>query len=339
MKINKDILLILTMLFGVFLISCNQDMKTSRLTTSKENRVENEGQEKTNLDNWFLIKNSENIKKAERLAPDIISTDKVEYGGNISDKYKEIYFTINDASWKSSYAAYSKFINGSLVSRDTVRFAGKVMQGGDAHLSPDQDRLYVASRFNQDDTKNDGNIWMATRENGAWSEAKMLPSSINTELGEFSPSQTKNGNLYFTRFSEETHGDIYVSKLKNGKYQVAEKLPQTVNSNFIECDSWVSPDESFILFVRRSEDGFEDSYGMFDIYISFNIGGSWTKAKNLGKDYNTHFIEGSPSLTHDYKYLIFTSNRTSKNVSAFDGSIDIYIQEFNLEKIKSQVLE
>ncbi|NAS29893.1 hypothetical protein GTQ40_02815 [Flavobacteriaceae bacterium R38] len=289
-----------------------------------------------NKDTWFLINNSYNLKKAEPLAPGIISSSKIEYGGNISDKYKEIYFTINDTSWKSSYAAVSKFKNNKLISRDTVRYAGKTMQGGDAHLSPDGDRLFIASKFNKDTTKNDGNIWVATRQDNGWSNAKMLPPAINTELGEYSPSQTNSGNIYFTRFSEETHGDIYISKFINGKYQKAIRLPESVNSKFIECDSWVSPDESFILYVRRSEDGFKDSYGFFDIYISFNVNGKWTEAQNLGKQYNTEFTEGSPSVTHDSKYILYTSNRKSKDPKKFDGSLDIYIQEFDLEKIKSK---
>ena len=338
MKTIKKAICPLALLFVMGFTINAQEVKlgSDKVKAIDSNQIKVKIEEKANNDSWFLIMNSQNLKKAEPLAPGIISSDKVEYGGGISEKFKEIYFTINDSSWQSSYAAFSKFKNNRLVSRDTVRFAGKTMQGGDVHLSPDQNSLFIASRFSKDSIRNDGNIWMASREGDGWSKAKMLPSSINSELGEYSASQTKSGNLYFTRFSEESHGDIYVSKFINGEYQEAEKLPQTVNSNFIECDSWVSPDESFILYVRKSEDGFADSYGMFDIYISFNINGKWCEAKNLGKDYNTRFVEGSPSLTHDYKYLIFTSNRTSKDVSVFDGSIDVYIQEFNLEKIKSK---
>lgn len=293
-------------------------------------------QKTTNDKVWFLTDNSYSLHESEPLAPEIISSPQIEYGGNISEKYKEVYFTINDASWKSSYAAFSKFKNNKLTLRDTVRFAGKPMQGGDAHLSPDGDRLFIASRFSKDTTLNDGNIWVATRNKKGWSKAEKLPPAINTELGEYSPSQTNSGNIYFTRFTEEYHGDIYVSKLVNGEYQEAVRLPETVNSRFIECDSWVSPDESFILYARRSEDGFRDSYGHFDIYISFNVDGKWSEAKNLGKEYNTQFVEGSPSLTHDFKYILYTSNRKSENPRAFDGSLDIYIQEFNLEKVRSQ---
>ncbi|MDC6364876.1 MULTISPECIES: TolB family protein [Flavobacteriaceae] len=289
-----------------------------------------------NKGTWFLTNNSNNLEQAEPLAPGIISSSKIEYGGNISDKYKEIYFTVNDTSWKSSYAAVSKFKNNKLISRDTVRFAGKTMQGGDAHLSPDGDRLFIASRLSKDTTVNDGNIWVATRNKKGWSKAEKLPSTINTALGEYSPSQASSGNIYFTRFTEETHGDIYVSKFINGKYQEAIRLPESVNSKFIECDSWVSPDESFILFVRRTEDGFNDGYGFFDVYISFNENGNWSEAQNLGKDYNTKFTEGSPSITPDSKYILYTSNRKSKDPKKFDGSLDIYIQEFELEKIKSK---
>lgn len=292
-----------------------------------------------NNDSWFLLNNSKSLEKAEPLAPNIISSNQIEYGGNISQKYKEIYFTINSVDWKSSYASVSKFRNNKLTARDTVKFAGKTMQGGDAHLSPDGERLFIASRFSKDSVRNDGNIWVATRTKNGWSKAKKLPPTINTELGEYSPSQTNSGNIYFTRFTEKNHGDIYVSKLVDDVFQEAKRLPKTVNTKFIECDSWISPDESFILFVRRSEDGFNDSQGFFDIYISFNINGKWSEAKNLGKQYNTKFTEGSPSLTHNKEYILFTSNRKSEDPKKFDGTLDIYIQKFNLEKIKSQLLK
>jgi len=291
-------------------------------------------QKNTNDKAWYLINHSTEIQEAVPFAPGIISSSQIEYGGNISEKYKEVYFTINDASWKSSYAAYSKLENNQLTTRDTVKFAGKAMQGGDAHLSPDGDRLFIASRFSNNNTTNDGNIWMAKRTKNGWSNAEKLPETINTELGEYSPSQTNSGNIYFTRFSEETHGDIYVSKFIDGVYQEAIRLPETVNSKFMEADSWVSPDESFVLFARRSEDGFKDSHGFFDIYISFNNNGQWSEAKNLGKEYNTKFTEGSPSLTHDFKYILFTSNRKSENPKTFDGTLDIYIQKFDIEKFK-----
>lgn len=294
-------------------------------------------QENGNNNEWYLTHNSNKIEESVPLAPGIISSNQIEYGGNISEKYKEIYFTINDTSWNSSYASFSKFENNKLTMRDTVRFAGKTFQGGDAHLSPDGNKLYIASKVNSDTIRNDGNIWVANREKNGWSKVEKLPKTINTELGEFSPSQTNSGNIYFTRFSEETHGDIYVSKLIDGEYQEAIKLPETVNSKFIECDSWVSPDESFILFVRRSEDGFEDSYGFYDMYISFYTNGKWSQAKNLGGAYNTKFTEGSPSLTHDLKYILYTSNRASENPNTFDGTLDIYIQKFDLKNVKSKL--
>jgi Tol biopolymer transport system component len=61
----------------------------------------------------------------------------------------------------------------------------------------------------------------------------------------------------------------------------------------------------------------EDNYGRSDLYVSFRKqDGSWTRAKNPGKNVNTSFGAYCPSISPDGKYIFFQSERS--------GNGDIY---------------
>ena len=278
-------------------------------------------------DDWILSQQFSNIVEPTLL----ISTDGIEYGGSISARYNEIYHVINDSAWTGSYGVVRTYENGSFGKEDTLKFGGETMQGGDIHLSYEGEQLFFTSRFNTDTTQSDGNIWSTSRTPNGWSDAKLLPNAVNSELGEYSPSLSKSGNLYFTRFSEETSGDIFMSEYSNGHYEEAVSLAGQLNSDSMEADAWVSPSEDFILFVRRSG---VDGYGVTDISISFNEAGIWTAAQVLDEPYNSRGVDGSPILTPDGKYIIFTSNRAAEDCTVFDGNLDIYACPIDIESIK-----
>lgn len=118
-----------------------------------------------------------------------------------------------------------------------------------------------------DDSRKDGNVWRSKRVGDKWDNAEMLPKEINSRLSEYYPIVTNSGNLYFSRENEETSYDIYVAKFINGKYQLAESLPEYINTDLLESDAYISPDESYMIFVRMYA---EDGLGVSDLYISFN---------------------------------------------------------------------
>ena len=58
----------------------------------------------------------------------------------------------------------------------------------------------------------------------------------------------------------------------------------------------------------------KDSYGGSDLYISFrNKNGTWTKAKNMGKDINSGGGMICPSISPDGKYIFFNTTLNGKN--------------------------
>ena len=53
--------------------------------------------------------------------------------------------------------------------------------------------------------------------------------------------------------------------------------------------------------------------GGFDLFISYNRDGQWTKAQNLGEPINSAADELSPKITPDGKYFFWTSTRNIFN--------------------------
>lgn len=55
--------------------------------------------------------------------------------------------------------------------------------------------------------------------------------------------------------------------------------------------------------------GRADGRGGFDLYISYNRDGVWTKPANLGDKINSSGNEYSPTISPDGKYFFWTSTR------------------------------
>jgi Tol biopolymer transport system component len=70
------------------------------------------------------------------------------------------------------------------------------------------------------------------------------------------------------------------------------------------ADPGIAPDESFMVFTAINLPG---GYGHRDIYLTLRLpDGTWSKPRNLGPRINTTYIEQSPRITPDKKYLFFT---------------------------------
>lgn len=259
-----------------------------------------------------------------------ISTKNIEYGGSLSLKNNTIYFTQASDDFSTRNIVASIFKNGHFTKPEKVQFESDIFNNAsDVQISPNGDYLYfkMLGHVSNDSSRKDGNIWCSKKNGNQWGKATMLSNEVNSELNEYYPVITKSGNLYFSRAHKESSYDIYVSKFVNGKYQEAEKLPKYINTNLLESDAYVAPDESFMIFVRMYAEG---DLGVSDLYISFNENGAWSQPKNM-RSINSKGVDGSPFVTSDGKYLIFTSTRDSKNPKNFDGHLDIYAVKFNKE--------
>jgi hypothetical protein len=122
---------------------------------------------------------------------------------------------------------------------------------------------------------------------------------------------TKNGNIYFTRAVKGREEDIRVCKFQN----TAVALPDAIDSAGDEFNSFVDPDEKFIIFTGYKR---KDAFSIGDIYISKrDENGSWQEAANLGNSINQPGLNYCPYISPDKKYFFFTSNRSTNMKAPF----------------------
>ncbi len=179
-------------------------------------------------------------------------------------------------------------------------------------VAPDDKTLYFNSNRSphaKHESSQDYNIWTVQKIPTGWSEPAMLAPSLNTSTyGEYYPSVTKDGTLYFMSHRDDGVGgiDIYRSKLVNGEHTSAEILGQPINTVNDEMDSFIASDESYLIYSSKALGG----YGEHDLFITFRRqNDSWTEPRNMGESINSSSSELRPSVTPDGKFLFFSSHR------------------------------
>lgn len=253
-------------------------------------------------------------------APGIISTENNEAilaaypGGN------ELYYLVvqSDNNNITSTILETKVENEQWTKPQVVSFSGVYMDGYQA-IHPDGSRIYFQSNrpIDKSESKYEWNIWYAERVGNSWSDPKSIGKPINGINHTSGPSVTFNGTIYFTIMTIGGASNIYRSEFLNGQYQTPEKLPNKINKGIQQFDSYIAPDESYLIYCGY---GRVNSFGSTDLYISFrNNNGDWSDEINLGSAINTTEAEGSATITADGKYIFY--GRYNEDESK---GIDIY---------------
>lgn len=225
----------------------------------------------------------------------------------------ELYFTVE--SYKKEFSAiyHTRQVKGQWLKPEVAPFSGQY-RDLEPFFSPDGLTLFFVSKRPPaaGELKPDADIWYVKREavTAAWSEPKHLEGPVNTEKDEYYPSVAANGNLYFTRESDDPKRkeDLFISVFSNGAYLMPMPLSDSINSVTFEFNAYVTPDEQHLLF---SSYGRTDDMGGSDLYISHkNAAGEWTTARNLGKPVNSRKIDYCPYWDQAEKVLYFTSERS-----------------------------
>ncbi len=142
-----------------------------------------------------------------------------------------------------------------------------------------------------------------------WSDAELIPGSLNTEGQDAATSISPDGKQIFLFKNdieaESRGGDIYVSRLSSsGKWGAPKSMGKPINTTYAELGACSSPDGKTLYFTSERQGGL----GSLDIWmVKRKTRIEWEKPVNLGNVVNTVEDEGGIFLAPDGKTLFFTS--------------------------------
>ncbi|MDY8136009.1 hypothetical protein [Aquimarina sp. 2201CG5-10] len=275
----KKTYFILTLVLTLFLNACNTKKYNSKDNDSMPIESPYFGQKPPGL-------------TPEVFAPGIVSVEgRYEFGVSFSPKMDEMYFSPTVEG--HSIVHFSKLKNGKWTIPKKANFTkGRVRDEFSATVSLNGERIY----FTTYDSIYPLKMWYVNRDEDSWSEAKLLDSQINNEQV-INLNDAKNGDLYYMK-STNRKQIMYYAPIDNGKFPVGRKVGIDYGTH-----GFISPSQDFLMVVANKEN---DPSKDKDIHVCFKQkDGTWTQPINLGNPVNTHYREGSPTISPDGKYLFF----------------------------------
>ncbi len=242
----------------------------------------------------------------------VISTGDHESHPAFAPDGQTLYFLKNTPTFDFWTIVTSRFENGAWTTPEVAPFSGRY-RDADPFITPDGLRFYFISDRPTGATagppKTDLDIWVMDATPAGWGPPRRLDAPVSSAGNEWYPTVAANGTIYFgsDRPGGKGRTDLYRCRLVDGKYADAENLGDAINTEADEFEPWIAPDESYLIFMgARRKDA---TLGSDDLYLSYNRGGGWTPARNLGAPINSEANELSPKVSPDGRYFFFTSTR------------------------------
>jgi Tol biopolymer transport system component len=241
----------------------------------------------------------------------VFSTGAYELPPTFTLDGRTAYFTVSTPAYGRLHVIMETHFDGGRWSEPQVApFSG---QYGDADplISPDGSRLFFLSRraaTGRARERQDFDIWYVQREGLGWGEPQHVPGASGPS-DEHYASVAADGTLYIAALRPDSRGrgDVYRVPLVNGVYGEPENLTVINSPDHHDTTPYIAPDQSYMIFSSFGRPEGNGSGG--DLYLSFRRNGEWTQPKNIGVLVNTFRTEYCPVVSHDGRYLYFTSER------------------------------
>ena len=249
------------------------------------------------------------LREPAIFAEGVVSTGDFDSHPAFTPDRKTLYFVRSTPNFTRWTILVTRFEKGKWSTPEVATFSGQYSDA-DPFITRDGSRFYfISNRPVAEKTKPDLDIWVMEKTATGWSDPRNVGAPVNSSVSEWYPTVAANGTIYFGSDREGGKGrtDIYRSRFVDGKYATPENLGDAINSQFNEFEPLIAADESFLIFMGG---GRSDSHGGFDLYISYNRNGVWTKPANLGNKINSDGNEYSPAISADAKYFFWSSTRS-----------------------------
>jgi Tol biopolymer transport system component len=241
----------------------------------------------------------------------VFSTGAYELAPTFTLDGRTAYFTVSTPAYGRLHVIMATHFDGNRWSAPQVAsFSG---QHGDADplISPDGSRLFFLSRRpapGRAAGRQDFDVWYVQREGNDWGSPQHVPGASGP-ADEHYASVAADGTLYIAaiRPDSRNRGDVYRVPLVNGVYGEPENLTAINSPDHHDTTPYIAPDQSYMIFSSWGRPDGNGTGG--DLYLSFRRNGEWTKPKNIGPLVNTVRTEYCPVVSHDGRYLYFTSER------------------------------
>jgi len=263
--------------------------------------------------------------------PSIVNTDHIELNGVFNQTLTEFFFTrIID----ESYVIYhSKLLDGKWTSPEPIQmFPNQIIISVAVDMSVTQDgnTMYFLGQYPGEGTDmSSEDIYQSQKVDGKWQLATKVPYPISTDdYTESYPVVVADGSLYFE--SDRPGGlgkqDVYRAQyLGNGKFDTPKSIGSVVNTAMGSGDTFVSPDESYLIVNSRRTDA-------PGLYVSFKKNGDWQKPIFLKEPINSEWTDFCPYMTPDSKYFFFSRRYSDPPGSGWAGVIkgEVYWVDANV---------
>jgi len=171
-------------------------------------------------------------------------------------------------------------------------------------LSPDANSIYFARGL----PESKRNLYRCDRTPRGWAVPQELGPPLSSSSPEITCSLAANNSIYLGSIRKGgPRGGIsiiWAAPFVDNTWPRVSHISMHDQQEGRPADPGIAPDESFMVFTAINLPG---GYGHRDIYLTLRLpDGTWSKPRNLGPKINSSYIEQSPRVSPDKKYLFFT---------------------------------